>query len=457
MPEITLPNNWDPRPYQMPCWTYLERGGKRAVVRAHRRWGKDDICLHWTAVAAMRRAGTYWHCLPEYAQARKAIWQQVNPHTGKRRIDEAFPPAIRKKINDQEMRIEFLNGSTWQLVGSDSYDSLVGSSPAGIVFSEYALAKPESWDFFRPMLAENGGWALFVSTVRGRNHFYQIGEYAKTRDDWYFIDSTVDTTGVFSRETLDRELSELIAAWGEEIGLAKFRQEYHNDPDVGTFAAFISSSMVQRGVQYQSVGHETEAIVWGLDVARQGSDWSALIQRQGRKVDVVDRWHEPDSMRLASLVAGLWDTRRPDMLFVDGGGVGGPVADRLKQLIPREAVAEVNFGWRANDSAKYANKRAEMWGKAKDALSVGLDLPDHKDLIEELSFPEFAFTAKNQIILEKKEAMSARGLHSPDHADGLVLTFAEPVIKRRAWEDQPEDEGWERFSQGGGANSWLGH
>lgn len=451
MPEITLPNNWDPRPYQMPCWEYLERGGKRAVVRAHRRWGKDDICLHWTAVAMMRRPGTYWHCLPEYAQARKAIWQQVNPHTGKRRIDEAFPPAIRRRINDQEMRIEFINGSTWQLVGSDSYDSLVGSSPAGIVFSEYALAKPESWDFFRPMLAENGGWALFVSTVRGRNHFYQIGEYAKTRDDWYFVDSTVDATSVFSKETLDRELSELIAAWGDEIGLAKYRQEYYNDPDVGTFASFIGSHLVARGASYQAEGYESEAVVWGLDVARQGSDRSVVVERQGRKARLVATFREPDSMRLASAVAMLVQDARPDALFVDGGGVGGPVADRLRQLVG-PVVQEVNFGWAATDPTKYANKRAEMWGRVKDALSVGLQLADDSELREELTFPEFGFTNKNQILLEKKESIIKRGLRSPDKADALALTYAEAVIRRHEVDPEPEREEWEF----GGGSSWMG-
>lgn len=421
------------------------------MVRAHRRWGKDDICLHWTAVAMMRRPGTYWHCLPEYAQARKAIWQQVNPHTGKRRIDEAFPPAIRRRINDQEMRIEFINGSTWQLIGSDSYDSLVGSSPAGIVFSEYALAKPESWDFFRPMLAENGGWALFVSTVRGRNHFYQIGEYAKTRDDWYFVDSTVDATSVFSKETLDRELSELIAAWGDEIGLAKYRREYYNDPDVGTFTSFIGSHLVARGASYQAEGYESDAVVWGLDVARQGSDRSVIVERQGRKTRLVATFREPDSMRLASAVAMLVQDARPDALFVDGGGVGGPVADRLRQLVGPVAQ-EVNFGWTATDPTKYANKRAEMWGRVKDALSVGLQLADDSELREELTFPEFGFTNKNQILLEKKESIIKRGLRSPDKADALALTYAEAVIRRREVDPEPEREEWEF----GGGSSWMG-
>jgi len=100
-------------------WDYLERGGKRAIGAWHRRAGKDDVLLHRTAVAAFERPATYWTALPEYAQARKALWAAVNPHTGKRRIDEAFPQELRASTNEQEMFIRFHNGSTWQLVGSD--------------------------------------------------------------------------------------------------------------------------------------------------------------------------------------------------------------------------------------------------------------------------------------------------------------------------------------------------
>ena len=144
--RIRLPaNNWTPRPYQIPLWQYLEQGGKRAINIWHRRAGKDEVCLHWAAVAAHQRRATYWHMLPEYAQGRKAIWTAVNPHTGMRRIDEAFPLDIRDSTNDQEMFIRFKNGSTWQIVGSDRYDAAVGSPPAGITFSEWALSNPACW------------------------------------------------------------------------------------------------------------------------------------------------------------------------------------------------------------------------------------------------------------------------------------------------------------------------
>ena len=91
---IRLPaNNWKARPYQFKLWKYLCHGGKRAVAIHHRRAGKDEIGLHYAACAAMQRIGNFVHCLPEYLQGRRAIWTAINPHTGKRRIDEVFPEA----------------------------------------------------------------------------------------------------------------------------------------------------------------------------------------------------------------------------------------------------------------------------------------------------------------------------------------------------------------------------
>ena len=85
---IRLPTDgWRPRPHQKNLWRYLMRGGKRAVAVWHRRAGKDEICLHATAVAMLKRPANYVHLLPEFTMGRKAIWEAVNPHTGKRRID----------------------------------------------------------------------------------------------------------------------------------------------------------------------------------------------------------------------------------------------------------------------------------------------------------------------------------------------------------------------------------
>lgn len=95
MREIEIPHNgWRPRDYQQPFWDYMSQGGmagKHAELIWHRRAGKDECMLHLGAKAMTQRSGTYWHMLPLANQVRKAIWESVNPHTGKRRIYEAFP------------------------------------------------------------------------------------------------------------------------------------------------------------------------------------------------------------------------------------------------------------------------------------------------------------------------------------------------------------------------------
>ena len=227
MAEIILPHNWQPRPYQQTLWNCLEGGTKRAIEVAHRRWGKDDVALHWAACAAMQRPGTYWHCLPQIAQARKSVWAAVNPHTGKRRIDEAFPQAIRAATNETEMFIRFKNGSTWTVIGSDNYDTLVGSPPAGIVFSEWARAVPASWAYLAPILVENNGWALFITTPLGRNHAHAMYEMAKSDPAWFAEISTVADTQAISHEAVEAQRREYHALFGDAAGDALIEQEYY--------------------------------------------------------------------------------------------------------------------------------------------------------------------------------------------------------------------------------------
>lgn len=225
--KISLPNNWHPRSYQVPLWNFLAQGGKRAACCWHRRSGKDDTMLHHNACSVFERVGNYWYLLPEYNQCRKAIWDAVNPHTGKKRIDEAFPLEIRENTLQQEMKLVFKNGSTWQLMGSDNYDALVGSPPVGLTFSEYALSNPSSWGFLRPIILENGGWAIFNSTPRGKNHFKKLIDLAEHSEDWFSERLTVDKTGIFTQEQLLNELKELQSEHGDSYGKALWLQEYY--------------------------------------------------------------------------------------------------------------------------------------------------------------------------------------------------------------------------------------
>src|SRR5688572_18113045 len=162
--------------------------------------------------------------LPMYAQARKAIWDAVNPHSGKKRIDEAFPEELRDATNDQEMKIKFKNGSTWQVVGSDNYRSLVGSGVAGIVFSEFSKANPSAWGYLSPILKENDGWALFISTPEGHNHFENLLRGAEKRDGWFGELLTNDQTHIFTEEGLQEELDTLIDLHGPDYAKSLWMQ-----------------------------------------------------------------------------------------------------------------------------------------------------------------------------------------------------------------------------------------
>ena len=243
-PKIRIPNNWRPRSYQMNVWRYLERGGKRAICVWHRRAGKDDVCLHWAAASMIDKKATYWHMLPAYSQGRKAIWTAINPHTGKRRIDEAFPHELRANTNESEMFIRFKNGSTWQVVGSDRYDAAVGSSPAGITFSEWALSNPSAWAYLAPIVTENDGWALFITTARGRNHAKSMLDMAQTRDDWFSEVLPVNVTNAMSEEAVEQQRLEYTGIFGKEAADALIDQEYYCSFEAAILGAYWGKEML---------------------------------------------------------------------------------------------------------------------------------------------------------------------------------------------------------------------
>lgn len=289
--QIILPNNWNPRGYQLPAWRALESGVRRALLVWHRRAGKDDVCLHWAATQAMQRVGNYWHMLPEYAQARKSVWDAVNPHTGCKRIDEAFPLAIRRRTRAQDMFIEFVNGATWQLVGSDTYNSLVGSPPVGVTASEWALADPAAWAYLRPILRENGGWAVFITTPRGRNHVHRMFEGAKDDSDWFVQRLSARDTGMLTPEELEKERQEYVREYGADDGDNLFAQEYLCDFDAAIIGAYYSKLIraAEADKRLTRVPYEPLALVhtaWDLGLSDSTAVW--FFQIVGKEIRIID-------------------------------------------------------------------------------------------------------------------------------------------------------------------------
>jgi hypothetical protein len=282
--EIILPHNFTLRPYQKPLWNYLEGGGKRAIAAWHRRAGKDEVCMHWTAVAAHQRVGTYWTLLPEAAQARKAIWDAIDPHSGLRRIDAAFPKAIRESTHEGEMKIKFKNGSLWQVVGSDNYHSLVGTPPCGLTFSEWARAVPESYGYLNPILTANDGWAVFISTPLGNNHFKRMLDDARTNPKWFAEVLPVQASGgAISAEALEDSRREYIALYGETAGQALFAQEYECSfasviPGAYYTAELIAAEREGRVGQVDIANDMAVHTAWDLGVDDATAIWCFQIQ-----------------------------------------------------------------------------------------------------------------------------------------------------------------------------------
>jgi phage terminase large subunit len=189
---LTLPHNFRPRAYQLPILKALDSGVKRAVWIVHRRGGKDKTAFNYTIKRAAQKVGVYFYFLPTYTQAKKVIWDGIDKD-GTRFLDH-IPKALIKNLNETEMKIELVNGSIIQLIGADNIDRIVGTNPIGCVFSEYSLMKPEVWEYIRPILAENGGWAVFIYTPRGMNHGWKLLQQAKSEPGWFSEVLTVEQT-----------------------------------------------------------------------------------------------------------------------------------------------------------------------------------------------------------------------------------------------------------------------
>lgn len=206
--QIKLPHNFTYREYQKPQFIASQQGIKRFMKVWHRRAGKDLTDLNFAIMKTMERKGNYWHLLPEYGQARKAIWMGKTKD-GMSYLD-CFPPELIKRKLEQQMMVELINGSIWQIVGSDNMDAAVGSGPVGVTLSEFSLTQPNAWGLIEPMLLENGGWASFNFTPRGKNHAHKLWELAKKNPEWFTqiltIDDTKDLNGnpIISREMIDK-------------------------------------------------------------------------------------------------------------------------------------------------------------------------------------------------------------------------------------------------------------
>ena len=303
--QIEMPHNWDAMLHQIPLWNYLDNGGKRAVAVWHRRAGKDSTALNYTATEALETVGVYWHMLPTQRQARKVVWDGID-RNGRRMIDQAFPKEIRKSTRSQEMQIELKSGSIWQLCGSDNYDALVGANPKGVIFSEWSLCDPKAWDFIRPILAENGGWALFIYTARGKNHGYTMAEMAKNNPSWHYSLLTVDDTkrGDGSRVITEEAIEEDRASGMSDDMI---QQEYYCSFEVAIpgayFAKEIAAARADKRITFIPVEpHIPVHTFWDLGISKGNAMVIWFVQAVGKEIRVIN-YYEAENEGMAHFVS----------------------------------------------------------------------------------------------------------------------------------------------------------
>lgn len=173
--------------YQLPVWNAIEEEGYRRVLYiAPRRAGKDILCWNLAIRQCIKRVCLVFYVLPTYSQARKCIFDAI-AIDGTKFID-FIPPDLIDSINQSEMKIRFKSGSILQCIGGDTYDtSLIGTNPYAVILSEYALMPPDIFSYIRPILAANGGWAILVSTPRGKNALWHLWKLAQTLPDWKVV------------------------------------------------------------------------------------------------------------------------------------------------------------------------------------------------------------------------------------------------------------------------------
>lgn len=233
MLTVKIFHNFTPRKYQIPFLQAIDKDIKRIILIWPRRHGKDKTCYNGLVKKALKRRGNYFYIFPEYSQGKKALWDNVDKD-GFRTIFHA-PREIIKSSNKTEMKIELVNGSTIQIVGSSNVDRIVGSNPAGVVFSEYSLIDPMVWGYILPILKENDGFAWFNFTPRGNNHAKKLYDQNKNNPDWFVQKYTALDCGVFSKEELEDTRLEYVSIYGDDD---LFEQEFMTSFEAAVAGAY---------------------------------------------------------------------------------------------------------------------------------------------------------------------------------------------------------------------------
>jgi hypothetical protein len=411
--------------YKPRRWQRLVHEARKrfSVLVLHRRAGKTVFSIHELVLGNPKRGfkgalntpdGRFAYVAPYYAQAKAVAWDIL------KKVCINVPGTV---VRESELKVEFPNGATIRLFGADNATALRGLGFDGIVVDEVADIEPSVWgEIIRPALADRIGWAIFIGTAKGINLFSELYYKALRDPEWYATLLTVEDTAAI-------EPSEVAAA-RNEMSEAQFQAEMMCVFSAGGADILIPSDRIEAAaVRSYAEGEYVHAgLALGVDPARFGDDTTALILRQGPVSFALQKLRGYDTMEVAAAALACADEHNADAIFVDEGGLGAGVVDRMRQL--GRAPIAVNFGTRSHVQ-KYANTRARLWGEMAEWLRLG-SIPDDQQLKLDLAAPTFKYDSQSRIVLESKADMKKRGMASPDCGDALALTFYSPLPPRES-------------------------
>ena len=397
MDAVTLPHKFRPRPYQLELFRAMQNGAKRAVIVWHRRAGKDKACLNLlikliAEKEAKGTVGTYFYFFPTFAQGRKVLWDGID-RDGFAFLDH-FPKEFIRSKNDTQMQVVTKKGSVFQIIGTDNVDSVMGTNPIGCVFSEYALQNPKAWQYIRPILAENQGWAIFNFTPRGMNHGYHLLQQAK-ESGWFHQVLTVDDTEVITKDMLEAEKQQM----PEDL----FRQEYLCAflEGAGQFFRRVTDNISSEPWRINPAGK----YVLGVDLAKH-RDYTVIapLDLTTGVVGTLERFNQIDyALQQARIEAAYLQYNRA-LVRIDSTGVGEPVHDNL--------VAK-GLNMEAYHFTEVSRRDLLMNLQVLLSLDI-IKLPNDEQLISELQSMHLELSERGKIRIEVPE-----GLH-----DDCVMAVA---------------------------------
>ncbi len=418
-----------PRKWQ--ASVHKELATKRwGVLVSHRRSGKTVLAvmhlLH-RACKAERPNSRYAYIAPFLKQAKAISWTYLKQYATK------IPGT---KVNESELHVTLYNGAQIRVLGGDNADSLRGIYLDGVILDELSQLSKELWDsVIRPALADRNGWSLVMGTPDGINLLSDTYFAALSRDEWY--------AGLFTVDQTDALPVAEVQALKRDMTVNAFAREFLCDFNASADDVLLSLEMIEAAMKCEAVVHKPDPVIVGVDVGRFGDDESVMWYRCGRDARSITPkiWRGADTMQVAAgVVASIEKVKgfgiSVDAIFVDETGVGGGVLDRIRQL--GYAATGVNNGSKsdwpvvngAGTGILVANKGAELWCRMKEWLLAGGALPNDNILRQQLASRRYGYNSNNEIALEKKSEMKARGLTSSDRGDALSLTFSYPVSSR---------------------------